>query len=151
MSDGTCPSCQKNVDEPPKMNMGFLASGGAAERVVDTGPQPIAMWKPVVFIVTVYVTTLVIAGLTGNLKETASALRGCGILVLYGGKIWLFCVIARGRLFAAFACLIVPFLWLWFVSEYWRESRWAVCVGLMGGISVPISHYAYEVGRSMGI
>ncbi len=148
MVDGTCPSCRKKVDEPRKTDLGFLA-GRVAENV-DPGPQPVATWKPVVSAILVYMTIIMLAALTGNLEATAEACVGAGAISFFAAKLWLFAVIARGSVFAALCCVCVPLLWIFFVSEHWMAARWPVCLGIMGVVSVPVSHYILEVGKAMG-
>lgn len=150
MPDGTCPSCRKCVDEPQKIEMGFLG-GTAAKRVVDVGPQPVALWKPVVSMMLAYVAIMILAVLTENLTQTAKMLQGVGLLAFFAAKLWLFIVIARGSIFAALCCACVPLMWVFFVSEHWLAARWPVVLGVMGVLSLPVSHYAFEVGRTMAL
>lgn len=57
-----------------------------------------------------------------------------GALAVLVGQIWLFVIIARGSVFAALLCLIVPFLWLFFIRDHWEAAKPAVicwCVGVI--------------------
>ena len=57
-----------------------------------------------------------------------------GGLAVFVGQIWLIIIIARGSPFAALLCLVVPFLWLFFLRDHWQEARPAVicwCSGLV--------------------
>jgi len=128
----------KKCGEPQKMNLGFLG-GGTEGRVVDVGPEPVALWKPVSAAILAYVTVIFLAAFTGNLQLVAGACLSVGVISFFAAKLWLFALIARGSVFAAMCCVCVPFLWVFFVSEHWIIARWPVCLGVMGVASVPIS------------
>jgi hypothetical protein len=126
----------KKGDDNPK------SSGCHRTQTQTTQPQ---VGRPLV-----YVTVILLAAFTGNLQIVAGACLSVGVISFFAAKLWLFALIARGSVFAAMCCVCVPFLWLFFVSEHWIIARWPVCLGVMGVASVPISVYAFEVGKSMG-
>lgn len=60
-----------------------------------------------------------------------------GFLFLLAGKIWLILIVMRGSLLAGLLCVVVPFLYLFFIQEHWDVAKPAVQTWA-GGIALII-------------